>query len=142
MMHAEVCRHAANVAELACAAANPVKKRHFYLVMKGEFNAAATTGEQATDLPLQTETVYGGYENDFESLNSIPGSLALISSQVSQQRMLPIQDCCTVETMPAWSLQSRLRQQSCASPEGLPQSARRSTSQPGRLWASESPLAT
>ncbi|BDA45514.1 hypothetical protein COCOBI_07-3010 [Coccomyxa sp. Obi] len=44
MMHAEICRHAANVAEFACAAVNPVKKRHFYLAMKTEFNAATPVG--------------------------------------------------------------------------------------------------
>lgn len=50
MMHAEICRHAANVAEIACAAENPVKKRHFYLAMTSEFKVA-TPMDIATGLP-------------------------------------------------------------------------------------------
>lgn len=45
MSHAEICRHAANVAEVACAAVNPVKQRHFYLAMKTDFNAAPSIGQ-------------------------------------------------------------------------------------------------
>ena len=37
MTHAEMCRHAAIVGELACAVANPSKRRHFYLATKSEF---------------------------------------------------------------------------------------------------------
>jgi hypothetical protein len=37
MTHAELCRHAAIVGELACAAANPLKIRHFYLALKSDF---------------------------------------------------------------------------------------------------------
>jgi hypothetical protein len=50
MSHAEICRHAANVAELACAAVNPVKKRHFYLAMKTDFKASTSTGLQAATI--------------------------------------------------------------------------------------------
>ncbi|CAL8470893.1 g10435 [Coccomyxa elongata] len=51
MMHTEICRHAANVAEIACAAVNPVKKRHFYLAMKTEFDAATPMGAAAGTQP-------------------------------------------------------------------------------------------
>ena len=47
MAFAEICRHIANVGELACAAANPVKERHFYLAITGSFQLAeAAAGEE------------------------------------------------------------------------------------------------
>ena len=59
MMHAEICRHAANVAEIACAAVNPVKKRHFYLAMKTEFKAATSMGIATGLRPAAKESKTG-----------------------------------------------------------------------------------
>lgn len=80
MMHTEICRHAASVAEIACAAVNPVKKRHFYLAMKTEFNAATpmgvATGAQAagkisTKVKLQRKAKY-------TCMHSLKGAEALL----------------------------------------------------------------
>ena len=47
MAHAELCRHMAVVGEVACALANPVLRRHFYLATKSTVNLAAPPGLQS-----------------------------------------------------------------------------------------------
>ena len=49
MVHAELCRHMAVVGEVACALANPVLRRHFYLATKSAVHLAASPGS-ATSL--------------------------------------------------------------------------------------------
>ena len=52
MAFAEICRHIANVGEIACAAVNPIKRRHFYLAITGSFKLAMAPGVAAKQLLL------------------------------------------------------------------------------------------